>query len=366
MDLKQQQQGMDTLKKFWDWWSSELSQLAPRGLSHYFSKNAGMLSVYLEGDVAQFQFKTESGSRVLGVTDLAIGDDKPLSELKNNFLVDIPDGVSVNIYLSSEQLLVSEQWMPLATEGNLENVLKYEIDRLTPFQTEQVSYGYQVKERYPENDKIKLELHVLQATYLEKLLFQLKYLGLVPDAIWPTLNDEKSLTPTQNLLPVEQRPAVESIWNHKARQFGVTALILLLAVLIFPAYQFDQKISRLEQRIADVREPAVVVGSKQSLLDSRLAAQDTLIQRKNLSPGKLNIIHEVTGLLPDNTWVSRLKVSDQGVNLRGESLKASDLIELLEKSEQFKNVVFVSPITRNASTNMERYEIRMELGGDAQ
>ncbi|HEB26795.1 MAG TPA: hypothetical protein ENI05_03315 [Porticoccus sp.] len=364
MDLKQQQQGMDALKKFWDWWSSELSHLAPSGLSHYFSKNAGTLSIFLEDNVARFQLKTEKGQHLLGVADLALGDDKTLSELKNNLLVDIPDGVSINVYLPSEQLLVSEQCLPLVTEGNLDNVLKFEIDRLTPFHTEQVSYGYQVKERHPENDKLKLELCVLQKTYLDQLLFQLKRLGLVPDAIWPTLNDENSLTPTQNLLPVEQRPAVESIWSHKARQFGVVTLILFLAVLIYPAYQLDLNISHLEQRVADIREPAMVVGSKQSLLASRLAAQDTLVQRKNQSPGKLNIIHKVTGLLPDNTWVSRLKIDDQGVSLQGESRKASDLIELLEKSEQFKNVVFVSPITRNSSTNMERYEIRVELGGD--
>lgn len=365
MDLKQQQQGVDTLKQFWRWWSSELSQLSPSGLSRYFSKNVGTLSIYLEQDVARFQLKTESGKRLLGVADLDSVDDQALKELKNNFLVDIPEGVSVEVYLPSENLLVSEQFLPLATEDNLDSVLKFEIDRLTPFHSEQVSYGYQVKARYPENDKIQLELSVLQKTYLEQLLYRLKLLGLTPDAIWPTLHNEGSLIPTQNLLPLDQRPTVESIWDNRARQFGVVAALLLLGVLAYPAYQLDLNISSVEKRISNIREPAMVVGRKQSLLASRLAAQDILVQRKNLSPGKLNIIREVTKLLPDNTWVSRLKIDDQGVNLQGESRKASDLIELLEKSEQFQNVVFVSPITRNSSTNMERYEIRMELGSGA-
>jgi len=366
VELKQQQQGMDTLKQFWHWWSSELHHLAPRWLRHYFSKTVGTLFIYVEEGSARFQLSADKEQRLIGCANLESESEQKLNELKKEFLAELPDGVRVEVYLPCEKLLVSQQFLPLATEENLASVLAFEIDRLTPFTSEQVSYGYQVKGRYPENDKIQIELCVLKNEYREKLLSRLKILGLVPDAIWPALDDAESCVPTQNLLPIAHRPVVESLWNNRVKQLGIVALLLLTFILIYPAYQLDRDVASLEEKIADIRQPAMLVGKKQSLLAARLAAQDTLVQRKNLSPGKLNIIQKVTDLLPDNTWVSRLKIDEQGVNLQGESRKASDLIELLEKSEQFQNVVFVSPITSNSSTNMERYEIKMELKGRAE
>lgn len=362
MELKQQQQGMDALKQFWRWWSAELYQLAPPKLRGYFSGHTGTLEIRVEEAVARFQLITDKAQRLLGVIDLESAADEKLIELKRDFLVDIPEGISVEIYLPAEKLLVSSQFLPLATEPNIDNVLQFEIDRLTPFHADQASLGYRVTGRYPENEKIQLQLYTLPRDYLERLLERLQLLGLKPDAIWPTLEAEARKEPSLNLLPPERCPAVESIWNSRARQFGTVALLVLLAVMIYPAYQLDRNLVSMQQRVSEIRQQATVVGGKQSLLASRLAAQDTLVLRKNQSPGKLIIVHEVTRLLPDNTWVSRLNIDNQEVSLQGESRKASDMIELLEKSPQFQNVEFASSITRNAATNMERYEVRMNLG----
>ena len=67
--------------------------------------------------------------------------------------------------------------------------------------------------------------------------------------------------------------------------------------------------------------------------------------------------------MPDNTWVSRMRVDNDKVTLQGESGKASDLIELLEQSDILKNVRFKSSITYNRRTQDEMYEIEAELAG---
>ncbi|WP_461519373.1 PilN domain-containing protein [Porticoccus sp.] len=361
MELKPQQQGMDKLKQFLSWWQGELRQVVPGAVGQFFTRQSSTLTILLEQNIARFQLRTEKTERLLGVLDLMGCSDQVLQTFRQESLSDLPGGLTVEIYLSSEQLLVSEQCLPLATEANLGNVLNFEIDRLTPFHRDQVVFGYLPAGRFPEREKIKVELYSLPRKTLDALLSRTSMLGLLPDTVYPAQTQIRAPAPTLNLLPLPLRPAVEPLWNNRAKQLGLVSLILALALVLFPLYQLNSQIDSLEQQVADIRGPATIVGNKQSLLASRLAAQDTLVLRKNHMSSQLAIVQEVTRIMPDNTWVSRLRADGSGVNLQGESRKASDLIELLEKSERFQNVQFVSPITANPSTNMERYEIKMEL-----
>lgn len=366
MELKPQQQGMDKLRQFLNWWQGELRQVVPGAVGQFFTRQSATLTILLEQNIARFQLHTEKSERLLGALDLLGCSDQALHAFRQESLSDLPGGLTTEIYLSSEQLLVSDQFLPLATEANLGSVLNFEIDRLTPFHRDQVVFGYLPCGRFPEREKIKVELFSLPRKTLDLLLSRTEKLGLSPDAVYPVKPQKTAVAPTLNMLPISLRPAVEPLWNNRAKQLGMASLILVLALVLFPLYQLNRQIDSLGQQVADIRGPATVVGNKQSLLASRLAAQDTLVHRKNHMPSQLAIVQEVTQIMPDNTWVSRLRVDSNGVNLQGESRKASDLIELLEKSERFQNVQFVSPITVNPSTNMERYEIKMELAGVAQ
>ncbi len=363
MALKPQQQGMDRLKVFWNWWLGELRQVVPTPVSQFFSPQTSTLSIYLERGVARFQLHGQKTQRLIGVIDLLGCSDQDLQAFSRDMLSDLPEGVTTRLFLSMDQLLVSNQFLPLATEANLGNVLNFEIDRLTPFPREQVVFGFSPAGRYPEREKIQVELYALPRRKLDLLLSRLKSLGLPPQGIYPQTSEQ---LPTLNLLPVELRPETEPLWNGRAKQLGMVALMLAVAVAVLPLIQLDRQIGSLQEQVDDIRAAAMVVGEKQSLLASRLAAQDTLVVRKNHTPAKLSIVQEVTSLMPDNTWVSRMRIDGSGVNIQGESRKASDLIELLEQSEEFQNVQFVSSITVNPSTNMERYEINMELAGGAQ
>lgn len=360
MELKSQQQSMDRLRELWDWWVGELRDAAPGPVIRFFARQSTVLNIHVEQKVARFQLSTDKSERLLGVIDLLGSDEPELQAFREDTLRDLPAGLNVNITLSADQLLVSGQFLPMATEANLGSVLGFEIDRLTPFPRGQAVFGYQVAGRYPEREQLHVKLYALPRSALDHLLEKLRILGLAPEVLFPEV-----LAPvaTLNLLPLDIRPEIEPLWNGRAKQLGLLVLALSAALLIYPIIQLNQQITRLEEGVAEVREPATVVGNKQSLLASRLAAQDTLVARKNHEASKLVIVQEVTSLMPDNTWVSRLRVSPEGINLQGESSKASDLIELLERSEQFQNVQFVSPITANPSTNMERYEIKMELAG---
>jgi len=79
---------------------------------------------------------------------------------------------------------------------------------------------------------------------------------------------------------------------------------------------------------------------------------------------KLQILEELTRLLPDGTWVQDLQLGQEVVEITGYSNRAAELIQPLENSPYFSQVEFTSPITRDAQ-NKEIFRIRMRLGKPA-
>jgi general secretion pathway protein L len=86
-----------------------------------------------------------------------------------------------------------------------------------------------------------------------------------------------------------------------------------------------------------------------------------LEDKKKSSRQMLDILNELTLLLPDDTWVSHFEIRDDMVHIHGESVASAVLIPLIESSKLFQNVSFRSPVTQNKKNNTERFHISAEL-----
>jgi general secretion pathway protein L len=362
MAIIQQAEGVAAIKAAWTWWSGELAPLVPEKVYAFFAAGTAVIAITLGESLTRIELKQGHESRLLGEIDLKNATGQALEALRHALWLDLPSAVRVEVVWSKD-LIAREIVLPLAVENNLPTVLQYEIDRFTPFKKKDVYFGYRIGQRIVEHEKIKIELFAIQREKLTLVLDKLDRLRLKPCSVVPPVLMEGKNTGSLNLLPLEHRATTEPLWNHSARRLALVSAALLLAVLLYPAWQLGNIAAGISSDIAGIRVEATRVEAKQSSMATRLLAQDALISRRNISPGMLQLLYDITRTLPDNTWVSRLKIDDEGVSLQGESRKASPLIELLEQSEQFQNVGFKSSITRNSTTNMDQYEIHMDLVG---
>jgi len=363
--IRGQAEGLDAIKRAWYWWLGELSPLVPKKLSSILSGSQAVLTISEEGGQSRFELKFGNVSKLVGVADIESFTDWDLQEFRDSMWLGLPSSLRVEVILPVNDVLSREIFLPLAAEHNLSTVLQYEIDRFTPFKKDDACIGYRIMERYIEREKIRVELYAVQKGKLSSLLEKLKLLGLNPSAIFPNTVNSENTPGTMNLLMPSQRAVLEPLWNPRVKQLAAISLALLIAVFVFPSWQLERTAISLHSDLAQIRIEANRVSEKQSDITVRLLAQKAIISRKNQSPDKLQLLYDLTSLLPDNTWVSRLKIDEKGVTLQGESGKASDLIELLEQFKRFENVRFNSPVTRNPTTNKEQYEIQMELTGGA-
>ena len=75
----------------------------------------------------------------------------------------------------------------------------------------------------------------------------------------------------------------------------------------------------------------------------------------------VTLINTVSQIFNDETWVSNLRYFNHTLQLTGQSENASNLIGLLEKTRLFSGTRFISPVTKDNRTGLERFKISTQV-----
>ena len=175
---------------------------------------------------------------------------------------------------------------------------------------------------------------------------------------------QRKPSPAVNLLPLHYRLR-RSRWGPApvyalAASASLMALMLLAHGLIETAL-YGSALNRQIQRLSSRAEGA----RRQSQQVARFSERAALLENLRAETWqKLQLLREITNLLPDGTWVQELQVGQETVEFAGLSNRAAELIQPLENSPYFSQVEFTSPITRGGE-NKEVFRIRMRLGKPA-
>lgn len=171
---------------------------------------------------------------------------------------------------------------------------------------------------------------------------------------------KRKAVPPINLLPAEKR------WQTERKAPGILYALASIAVaLAFVAgihrqiegalydRALDRQTRRWQARAGGVRKEV------QEELDLTDRA-DMLEGARQITWQKLQVLEELTKLLPDGTWLQEIDLDKDSVVIIGVSKHAADLVQPLENSPYFSQVEFTSPITRD-SENRETLRLRMKL-----
>jgi general secretion pathway protein L len=141
-------------------------------------------------------------------------------------------------------------------------------------------------------------------------------------------------------------------------------LILLWVIYIFsPLTVEERRLREIEHQITIRKEEVKKVEKVRKEVDALTSETSTIEDFKGARPMALNIIRELTTILPKSAWLSRLRITESTVELEGYASSATELLPLLEASKYFTKAEFASPTFRDARLNSERFSIKMEKEG---
>lgn len=254
--------------------------------------------------------------------------------------------------LPADQVLTRRVSLPAQVRDNLPQVVRVELDRLSPFSAEQALFDYRLLPAAKGAPRVLLDLAVTRRDWVTGWLARLADAGVPASEI-----DWEGAWPRANLLPAEQRPKRRGYWLDPGLFLGILVVVLVAAVLITPLWQKSRRLADLEAEVRRVRAEAIAVDDLRQELERARAGSTAVLDQKRKQPRVTEMLRELTDRIPDDTWVQSLEYRDGEVQLRGESSQATALIGLLESAEGIEGVSFRSPVTQVARTGKERYNL---------
>ena len=336
------------LQSFWRWWSGELVELLPEKLQKAIAQRQQKLYVEVDEDKLLLSLGNHAAQRE--VLRLALDADDARDE-------DIPREVQQTILLlPDDKVLARRITLPAAAEENLREVLGFEMDLHTPFEASEVYYDYTVVGRDSNRQQVTVDLVYAPRDAVDTLVGGTTSLGIRTDIITCRRRDNANLQPV-NLLPQERRRTRRI--DVKSLNLALTAMlaVLLVAAITIPIVKKNRAIEALEAQVQAAATEARQGAELRQDLEKMAEASQFLVEKKASDVMVVEIIDEVSRILPDHTWIARLDLKGTELQIQGQSSASSSLIKIIESSPWFENVRFASPVVQIAGTEYDRIHI---------
>ena len=163
-----------------------------------------------------------------------------------------------------------------------------------------------------------------------------------------------------NLLPPRLRQKIRRTGVYLCFILCIVTLVLTLMWGISAIVQERLELRRVEREIAALKADVLAVQKTQKEAQDMAGRMEQLnsIQRSECS--KLEILKELSRILPSSVWITELRYNKNELNLAGFAASASGIIGLLGGSPLFETSEFTAPITKDLE-GKESFRIKTKI-----
>ena len=343
--------GTAVLREVLRWWARQMRALLPQALLPDASQSDALL-VAMAGmsDAPQIRLSLRRRRR-----ETPLGSFR-LDEAGRRAAMAAIRQRSGRVILRPDPAAVLERkvMLPLAAEHDVTQVLRYEMDRLTPFAAEQVFWSAIVERRDRAAGRLEIRLSLLPKSLVQPALATIAAIGLKVSAI-ETASHSGAPRLIDLVPPSSQRRCTLAFaWAA----CGVLAVIALATPFV------TQSLARrtVEARIADLQPRIAQAEALRRRLAAGSAGNDVIATEHAGIGDALQVLATVTELLPDDTVLADLSLRQSKLSISGRSRAAPVLIPAMAGDPALHNPSFAAPVTRTPDGNADTFVIRAELG----
>ena len=354
-----QQSTLAKLRGFIDWWVGELKAMLPFSTDSTNQAFQDRLLIAMGEREATMTLYHRGREQEIGKIDL--DDTPPHQQIRFNSTTarSVTEKHLTGIMLPASQGLKRQVTFPISAENELGHILNHQLAKLTPYPADQIYYDYRIIKK--ERGKIVVEFVAVPRRVVNRALKMVRNWGATVDFVDLLSPDETTHHHYDliHMLPSER----EKERSGSSLLFGLIAINLLLIATIIglQLWERSNQESILQQQVASTKMQATVVNRLRQKVDQISNKVNFLSSKKQQSPTAVQILNEVTHLLPHGTWLERLELHKGEIQLTGLSPQASTLISQIEESAYFEDVTFRAPVTRDQNLAAERFQISATL-----
>lgn len=336
-----------SLTHFLSWWQQQLAECVPPGIRNKLAQTR------------RPAMWSPADDRVWAAGD-GLAQSKPFL---NSALAQ--RGGTVALVIGEANGLRRELDMPLAVQDRLQQVLGYELDRLTPLKPAELYYDFRVRQRNLSAGTCTVELAAAPRMRVDPMLAEAKRRNidvsrmlLAPSDVDTPLDLLKSASTNTN------DAGARRTWITPALAGLCAALAIMLIAL--PLWQMRQEVLALQPIEVAAKNDAEVASVVQRQLEKQIGEYNLPLARKHGSPLVMQLLDDLSKRLPDDTWAQSLEIrsvpNQKGKELviQGETGSGGKILQIVQESPLIKDPAFKATMTRVAP-NAERFHIAGEI-----
>jgi general secretion pathway protein L len=246
--------------------------------------------------------------------------------------------------------------LPLAAGRGVATLLRYEMDRFTPFTAAEVLWDWRLLGRDGARGTLQAELWLLPRAAVAAPLQALAEAGLRPGMVEAALPDGGTCR-----LPLDP-PGRAAPPAARRRQRAAVALCAALAVacLLTPLLREQFALAAQQARIAALR-PLVAEAQTLQRRINGAGEDDPLAAGRARAADALAALAAITEALPDDTWLSQLSLSHRRLTLQGQTTGAATrLVAALAARPGLRDPAFSAPLLRG-DNGSEMFALQVDL-----
>jgi general secretion pathway protein L len=261
------------------------------------------------------------------------------------------------LLLNADQALVHCLVLPLAARSALDNVLAFELDRFTPFRTDQVHYV--VHDRAVRAGRLHVTLVTVRREQMTQWLAAFARHGITLSRI-DLLNEEGQRLGIQ-LIPGD---SLHRLAPHRSRLiFGIGVLLVaVFTAMAFTLHDHEQALANQSVQVDQQRAQTRELQHLRRDLEQTGGAERYLNNLKQQQPTRAQLLAELSACLPATTWLQSLQINKDGqVDLAGFSANASSLINQIKQCPHLTDAQYQGIIQPDASSGKDRFYLRAQV-----
>jgi len=306
-------------------------------------------------------WRADGQPKVLDV--FGAGEDPQLLRGRwRDILAEFRDGQpEVRLCLHEDQALALPVEMPAAVEGNLDQALRYQLDQLSPFRADQVVLDHRIEHRDQDRGRIAVTLRIVPNEDLEPLLNRARAFGAAIHAVDTLAVEDPPRPEGFNLLPESRRPRYVHARARFNMLLGAGLVVVLALVMAQTVILRERTLSGLRAEADELRVEARRVMQLQQAFEETLLAANFLAEKRASQPAVIELMEELTRLLPDDIWLQQFQLQGSDLRIQGQADGSQRVIGLLNESELFDSPEITGAISIDPRSGQERFRSQVRV-----
>ncbi len=268
----------------------------------------------------------------------------------------------VDLVLPADELLVRTlDPLPAESRPYLDGIVRHQLDRLAPWRSDDVLHAYQVATTGQGDNRLIVTIAATARSIHARLLDAVRAVG--PRELHLLYRDDQ-FAGGELAIPVSGGSVALARQVRLQRNVVLALAVLLLvcigsSALLAAAWQrAEDALAAVDEAVAQQRRNLAALGGQRPAAGREL---DAILARRRDTPYAVLAIEGLSAALPDDTFLTELRIGEGRVRMIGVSHNVAGLVPLIESSPGFAEATFFAPTSRLPDGRGDRFHIETKL-----